>query len=101
MIRTNIVRFTQPSTNISIHSFLWTKDNVKFRSYDLSGNILNWDYNKPKEKKKVFTPSPGLSIRMNLWLFKHVAPKSSKNHQIIISDFSFTPINNLEGIYFD
>ena len=83
----NLVRITQPSgiTGPTTHGFTWGTSSVSFTSSTASPS--SWTYAGPD------VPEPGgENARMNLWLFRGIAPSNGQAVEVVISDFTFTPL---------
>ena len=82
----NELRVTQPSgVTSSTHAFTWRPSTVDFSSS--SASPATWAYGGPD------TPQPGgENARMNLWLFRGQAPSNGQPIEIVITDFTFTPL---------
>jgi len=76
------------------HRFIWSRDEVKFLSlqgyqeHD-SDEIKAWVYS-PKEASRYISQQP-MPVHINLWLFKGLSPMNSREVEVIIHDFKFTP----------
>lgn len=70
-----LVTNTQPSTI----SFTWTATSITFRYNDQT-----WVYNGT-------IPTPSAQVFMNMWLFNGNAPVDGQPHELVISDFQYTP----------
>jgi hypothetical protein len=81
----NLLRITQvPGFATTTHGFTWRPDRVDFFS---SAAPTSWAYSGPD------VPRPGgENSRMNLWLFRGVAPSNSQPAEVVITDFTFTPL---------
>lgn len=81
----NLVRFTQPpNTPASVHSFQWNPASIYHRSE--AGNTLIAEHTFT-----AYIPQPGgENARINLWLFRGRAPKSTV--EVVISRFEFIPL---------
>ena len=76
------------------HKFVWTSKEIYFQSFHGHGNdqqqqIADWPY-KPEESYK-YIPQQPLPIHINLWLFEGQPPTDSKEVEVIVSKFQFTP----------
>jgi len=93
--RGNLHRFAlaDPSLSTTLHTFLWRKNNVLFRSLrghvsEASGNNLleEWNFSGPA------VPPPGgkngEKVRINLWLLSRPSDHSSEV-EVVISKFEF------------
>ena len=82
----NLLRITQPSgVTSSTHAFTWGTSSVAFASSAASPG--SWTYAGPD------VPQPGgENARMNLWLFRGQAPANGQPIEIVITDFTFTPL---------
>ncbi len=71
----------------SIHKFTWTKGNLKFQSYLVSGQLIKeWIY------KGLSIPVPNqMKPRINFWLMSGLAPKNLNEAELIISNFKYIP----------
>ncbi|HUQ78310.1 MAG TPA: glycoside hydrolase family 16 protein [Patescibacteria group bacterium] len=81
----NLLRITQPTgITSSTHAFAWKTSSVDFTSSAAPGT---WTYDGPD------VPRPGgENARMNLWLFRGQAPSNGQSIEIVITDFTFTPL---------
>ncbi|HSL76470.1 MAG TPA: glycoside hydrolase family 16 protein [Candidatus Limnocylindrales bacterium] len=81
----NLQRITQQrGLATTTHGFTWRPDKVDFFS---SASPTSWSYSGPD------VPRPGgENARMNLWLFRGVAPSNGQPAEVVISDFTFTPL---------
>ena len=81
----NLLRVTQPAGIMSsTHAFTWKSSSVDFTS---SAGPGTWTYAGPD------VPQPGgENARMNLWLFRGQAPSNGQSIEIVITDFTFTPL---------
>ncbi|WP_137936442.1 glycoside hydrolase family 16 protein [Chitinivorax sp. B] len=78
----------------STHRFNWTSRQVAYQSLHghQDGNLYEmsrWLFNPIDYKRLV--PQKPLPVHMNLWLFQGKPPKNSKEVEIIVSEFKFTP----------
>ena len=82
----NLQRITQPSAvSTSTHAYTWGASSVSFTS--TSASPASWTYGGPD------VPQPGgENARMNLWLFRGQAPSNGQPIEIVITDFTFTPL---------
>ena len=82
----NLLRITQPrGPATTTHGFTWWPDRVDFFS---SASPSSWSYSGPD------VPRPGgENARMNLWLFRGTAPSNGQPAEIVITDFTFTPLS--------
>ena len=83
----NLMRTTQPrGVTSSTHSFTWRSTSVDFAS--TSAQPLRWTYSGPD------VPRPGgENARMNLWQFRGQAPSDGQPIEIVITDFTYTPLS--------
>jgi hypothetical protein len=81
----NLQRVTQaPGLATTTHGFTWRPDRVDFFS---TASPTTWSYAGPD------VPRPGgENARMNLWLFRGVAPSDGQPAEVVITDFTFTPL---------
>jgi hypothetical protein len=80
------------------HRFLWESDQVTFQSLhghrdDDANEFERWQY-APNEARLI--PQQPTPVRMNLWLFRGMAPFDGAEVEIIVSQFAFTPIDQLD-----
>jgi hypothetical protein len=80
------------------HRFRWECHEVAFQSLhghrdDDIGEFEHWRYTPGKPRLIPQQPTP---VRINLWLFDGIAPSDSTEVEIIISQFTFTPLEQLE-----
>jgi hypothetical protein len=80
------------------HRFLWESDQVTFQSLhghrdDDANEFERWQY-APDEARLI--PQQPTAVRMNLWLFRGMAPFDGAEVEIIVSQFAFTPIDQLD-----
>lgn len=82
----NLLRTTQPAdVTSSTHSFTWKPSAVDFASTSAAPGT--WTYGGPD------VPRPGgENARMNLWQFRGQAPSDGQTIEIVITDFTFTPL---------
>ncbi len=76
------------------HQFLWSKDQVQFRSMqghvdDGSASFAKWRY-QPSDAARRISQKP-MPVHLNLWLFKGRPPKNSQEVEVIIHTFKFIP----------
>ncbi|MCX6173829.1 MAG: T9SS type A sorting domain-containing protein [Ignavibacteriales bacterium] len=78
----------------STHKFTWTKQGIKFQSYQASGDLIKeWSYRGSN------IPIPNqLKPHINFWLMKGLAPINQKDAELIISNFKYTPIHLLTDV---
>ena len=81
----NLLRITQPpGVATTTHGFTWRPDTVDFFS---SAAPTSWSYAGPD------VPRPGgENARMNLWLFRGTPPSNGQPAEVVITDFTFTPL---------
>ncbi|HEX7347795.1 MAG TPA: glycoside hydrolase family 16 protein [Candidatus Limnocylindrales bacterium] len=81
----NLQRIRQaPGFATTTHGFTWRPDRVDFFS---SATPTSWSYAGPD------VPRPGgENARMNLWLIRGVAPSNGQPAEVVITDFTFTPL---------
>jgi hypothetical protein len=81
----NLQRIRQaPGFATTTHGFTWRPDRVDFFS---SAAPTSWSY------AGADVPRPGgENARMNLWLFRGVAPSNGQPAEVVITDFTFTPL---------
>ena len=82
------------SSDQTTHRFIWSHDEIKFQSLQgyhdhVGGEIKAWVY-RPKEASRYISQQP-MPVHINLWLFKGLAPKNSREVELIIHEFKFTP----------
>ncbi len=84
----HLERFTQPPAADTTHRFTWEPGRVDFRSSHANGTpYFSWTY------AGTDVPVPGgENARMNLWLFRGIAPSDGQAVEIVISDFTHTPL---------
>ena len=80
------------------HRFLWESDQVTFQSLyghrdDDTNEFERWQY-KPNEARLI--PQQPTPVRINLWLFRGMAPFDNAEVEIVISQFAFTPVDQLD-----
>lgn len=82
----NLLRTIQPAgVTTSTHAFTWRQSSVDFAS--TSAQPLTWTYGGPD------VPQPGgENARMNLWQFRGQGPSDGQPIEIVITDFTFTPL---------
>jgi hypothetical protein len=82
----NLLRITQPAgVTSSTHAFTWRTASVDFASSAATPG--SWSYAGPD------VPQPGgENARMNLWLFRGQPPSNGQPIEIVITDFTFTPL---------
>lgn len=82
----NLLRISQPAgVSTSTHAFTWRATSVDFSSS--AASPASWTYAGPD------VPQPGgENARMNLWLFRGQAPSNGQPVEIVITDFTFTPL---------
>jgi hypothetical protein len=82
----NLLRITQPAgEGSSTHAFTWGTSSVAFASSAAAPS--SWTYTGPD------VPHPGgENARMNLWLFRGAAPSNGQPIEVVITDFTFTPL---------
>ena len=79
------------------HRFLWESDRVTFQSLyghrdDDANEFERWQ-DMPNEARLI--PQQPTPVRMNLWLFRGMPPFDGAEVEIIISQFAFTPLDQL------
>lgn len=75
-------------TGRTVHEFTWTPDSISFRSTAGGVELASWTFDDAAS-----VPDPGdAAARMNLWLFQGMAPTDGQGIEVVISDFSFTPL---------
>jgi hypothetical protein len=82
----NLLRITQPAgVTSSTHAFTWGVSTVAFSS--TSAAPASWTYSGPD------VPQPGgENARINLWLFRGQPPSNGQPIEIVVTDFTFTPL---------
>jgi hypothetical protein len=82
----NLQRITQPAGSLtSTHAFTWGGSSLSFTSTTASPST--WTYGGAD------VPQPGgENARMNLWLFRGQAPTNGQPIEVVITDFTFTPL---------
>lgn len=95
----------QPMT----YMFRWTPDSVHWESYEglnYPGNnkVSEWTFTKNNISRKkiegsnvsnpivIPAPSDSTNVRFNLWLLNGAAPSNSKDHEVVISSFKYSPL---------
>jgi len=83
--------------NYTLHQFDWRHQDVFFQSFH--GHIpqaeevfSQWLY-KPEQYHRL-GPVPPVRVHLNLWLYGGKAPQNGQEREIIIRDFTFTPLND-------
>lgn len=76
--------------------FDWAPDSVGFQMLgghrdDAANPIAQWKYAPPEPTKAI--PQQPLPIHLNFWLFQGKPPQNGQEAEVIISRFSFTPLN--------
>ena len=84
--------------NYTTHRFLWECHAVAFQSLhghrdDEIGEFEHWKYTPDTPRLIPQQPTP---VRINLWLFDGAAPSDNTEVEIIINQFTFTPLEQLE-----
>lgn len=77
--------FVQPAADTSRHGFTWAPGSVAFTSS--AGSVPSWAY-----VGSDVPPAGDERPRMNLWLFHGAAPTDGKPVEVVIGDFTFTPL---------
>jgi len=81
----NLMRFAQPLSAPSVHSFTWAAKSVTFASTDATGQaIAGWRYgggDVPRAGKE--------RTHLNLWLNKGAPPVNGAEQEVVVSGFSF------------
>jgi hypothetical protein len=82
----NLLRITQPAgVTSSTHAFTWGTSSVSFSSSSAAPG--SWTYAGPD------VPQPGgENARINLWLFRGQPPSNGAPIEIVVTDFTFTPL---------
>ncbi len=80
------------------HRFLWTCHQVTFQSLhghrdDDNEEFEHWEYTPGKARLIPQQPTP---VRLNLWLFDGRAPADNAEVEMVINQFSFTPLEQLD-----
>lgn len=90
----NIVRFDQPGSAQSTHSFLWKPTDVFFQSLKGASAvpILPTDVIQQWTFSGAVPPAGGENARMNLWLFRGQRPTDGQQVEVIVSRFEFFPL---------
>ena len=85
------LNLTAPSSS---HKFTWTKESIKFQSYQASCDLIKeWTYQGSKN------PIPNqLKPHINFWLFKGLPTSNQNNAELVISNFKYTPIHLLTDV---
>lgn len=82
----HLVRWTQPTTTASAHSFAWSPTSVAFRSTAGTSTIASWTFTGAG------IPHPGAeNARIDLWLYQGNAPSNGQPVEVLISKFEFIP----------
>lgn len=81
------------------HRFLWESDQVTFQSLhghrdDDVNEFERWQYSPDDPRLIPQEPTP---VRLNLWLFRGMAPFDGAEVDMIISRFTFTPLDQWNG----
>jgi hypothetical protein len=84
--------------NYTTHRFLWESDQVTFQSLyghrdDDTNEFERWQYTPNDARLIPQLPTP---VRINLWLFRGMAPFDNAEVEIVISQFTFTPLDQLD-----
>jgi len=79
----------------TLHQFEWSSRQIAFQSYhgheiDGSKKIANWIYAISEDKDKA--PVPPVRVHMNFWLYLGETPTDNCEKEIVIRNFSFTPM---------
>ena len=77
--------FVQPAADTSRHGFTWAPGSVTFTSS--TGSLPSWTY-----AASDVPPAGDETPRMNLWLEGGAAPISGRAVEVVIRDFTFTPL---------
>ena len=81
----NLLRITQaPGLATTTHGFTWRPDRVEFFT---SASPSTWTYAGADVPQ-----AGGENARMNLWLFRGLAPSNGQPAEVVITDFTFTPL---------
>ena len=81
----NLQRMTLTGATPSTQSFTWGESSVTFTSSN--ADLGQWTYSG------LDVPQPGgENARMNLWLFRGLAPSDGREVEVVISTFSFEPL---------
>jgi hypothetical protein len=80
------------------HRFLWESDQVTFQSLhghrdDDSHEFERWQYHPDQARLIPQEPTP---VRINLWLFRGMPPSDGAEVEIIVNQFTFTPLDQLD-----
>ena len=80
------------------HRFLWESDQVTFQSLhghrdDDTNEFERWQYT-PNDARLI--PQQPTPVRINLWLFRGMAPFDNAEVEILVSQFTFTPLDQLD-----
>lgn len=92
----HMYRWTQTSVLQSTHSFEWAPDSVWFQSLSGHRSFADTDDQHIAEYEYIgddVPPAGGENPRINLWLTGGNAPLDRSPVEIIISDFTFQPLN--------
>lgn len=85
--------FTLESSE-STHRFTWNKSQIVFQSLrgirtDEAGEFSRWVFSPPEAARSISQqPMP---VHINFWLFKGREPKNSREMEIVVQRFNFTP----------
>ncbi|HRC08295.1 MAG TPA: hypothetical protein PLV41_08775 [Miltoncostaeales bacterium] len=79
--------FRQNDAANSTHTFTWEPTQVAFTT--TSGTVPFWSYSGAD-----VPPAGDERVHMNLWLLWGQPPMNGKTQEVIVSDFTFTPMSN-------
>lgn len=85
-----------PGLTASTHRFTWTSDSIAYDAHDgylslaEALPIADWTYAPADGARDI--PQDALVVHMNLWLTEGRPPSDGKPIEIVIRNFSFTPL---------
>ncbi|GBG89363.1 hypothetical protein CBR_g49073 [Chara braunii] len=85
--------FTVAGQDSTIHAMTWSPSSVSWTSTSSSSGVVleTWSFGSSPEVGAV--PSPGGEVfHINLWLFGASLPEDRTDVEVVIHDFSFTPL---------
>lgn len=72
----------------TVHEFTWTPEAISFRSTAGGVELASWSF----DDADAIPDAGDAAARINLWLFRGMAPTDGSAIEVVISDFSFTPV---------
>ncbi len=76
----------------STHRYTWTNDAVVIKSMNgFHQDDTNMFFTKTFTPPAATIPTVNMPVKMNLWLFRGLAPSDGKEVEIVIRSFKFTP----------